>query len=123
MQEDQTGLRYGVKHLAWFAAIESGDTWGQDRNRFIRMELLPPTERGSLTLPEAQELGDLGHRLAAAALWAAPAAVAMADSIKNERPAGVFSHQARQQPQFLQLIHVPSVHFLPQLGRYESQRI
>ena len=86
---DQGGLEFGVRHLAWFAAIESGDIWGQDRNRFIRLELKPPANRGKLALPGPSELGKLGQELAAAALWAAPAAVPLAECIKGVRIEGV----------------------------------
>ena len=87
--QDQTGQEFGVKHLAWFAAIESGDIWGQDRNRFIRLELRPPTNRGNLVLPGPSELAKLGQQLAAVAIWAAPAAVPLADRIKGVRIKGV----------------------------------
>lgn len=80
---DQTGVSYGVRHIAWFAAIESGDVWGQDRNRFIRLELLPPEHRGELVLPNSRELGELGRQLTVAAIWAAPRAVELAESIRN----------------------------------------
>jgi hypothetical protein len=86
---DQAGIRYGVRHIAWFAAIESGDVWGQDRNRFIRLELRPPERRGDLQLPGSQELGELGRELAAAAIWAALTAVPLADSIKSTHVPGV----------------------------------
>ena len=80
---DQTGISYGVRHIGWFAAIESGDVWGQDRNRFIRLELLPPQHRGDLVLPGTRELAELGRLLMAAAIWAAPRAVELAESIRN----------------------------------------
>jgi hypothetical protein len=80
---DQTGISYGVRHIAWFAAIESGDIWGQDRNRFIRLELLPPKHRGELVLPGSRELAELGRLLTAAAIWAAPRAVELAEAIRN----------------------------------------
>ena len=86
---DQTGISYGVRHIAWFAAIESGDVWGQDRNRFIRLELLPPRNRGDLVLPGTRELGELGRQLMVAAIWAAPRAVELAESIRNTAVAGV----------------------------------
>ena len=86
---DQTGISYGVRHIAWFAAIESGDIWGQDRNRFIRLELLPPQNRGDLELPGSRELGELGRLLTAAAIWAAPRAVELAEAIRNTIVRGV----------------------------------
>jgi hypothetical protein len=86
---DQTGISYGVRHIAWFAAIESGDVWGQDRNRFIRLELLPPQNRGDLVLPGTRELAELGRQLMLAAIWAAPRAVELAESIRNTVVPGV----------------------------------
>ena len=76
---DQTGISYGVRHIGWFAAIESGGVWGQDRNRFIRLELSPPQHRGDLELPGTRELGELGRTLTAAAIWAAARAVELAE--------------------------------------------
>jgi hypothetical protein len=87
--QDQQGQSFGLKHLAHFAAIESGDIWGQDRNRFIRGELGLPLHRGRLVLPSPNELHTLGQQVAAAALWAAPAAVRLADAIKSTRIDGV----------------------------------
>jgi len=81
--QDQSGQEYGMKHLGWFAAIESGDLWGQDRNRFIRLELLPPAARGTLQLPTPAALKRIGEQLAAVGLWAAPAAIPLADAIKS----------------------------------------
>ncbi len=86
---DQTGISYGVRHIAWFAAIESGDIWGQDRNRFIRLELRPPQNRGELVLPSSRELTGLGRQLMLAAIWAAPRAVELAESIRNTAVPGV----------------------------------
>ena len=86
---DQTGISYGVRHIAWFAAIESGDIWGQDRNRFIRLELRPPQNRGELVLPSTRELTGLGRQLMLAAIWAAPRAVELAESIRNTAVEGV----------------------------------
>jgi len=86
---DQRGKEFGVRHLAWFGAVESGDLWGQDRNRRIRLELDLPRNRGGLVLPGTQELAELGQRIAAAALWAAPAAAPLADRIKSTRVTGV----------------------------------
>lgn len=86
---DQEGRAYGVRHIAWFAAIESGEMWGQDRNRRIRLELNKPTNRGVLDLPPPADLAEFGQQVAAAALWAAMPAIAIADRIKRTRIAGV----------------------------------
>ncbi len=81
--KDQTGRSYGVKHIPWFAAIEGGELWGQDRNRRIRLELNLPVNRGALVLPGPRVLHELGQQVAACALWAAPVAVRLADEIKS----------------------------------------
>jgi len=86
---DQEGRAYGVRHIAWFAAIESGELWGQDRNRRIRLELNRPTNRGTLNIPGPSELAEFGQQAVAAALWAARAAIALADRIKRTRIEGV----------------------------------
>ena len=86
---NQEGQEFGLKHLAWFAAIESGDIWGQDRNRFIRLELRPPENRGCLSLPSNEELSELRQELIAVALWAAPAVTKLADTIKGTQVDGV----------------------------------
>lgn len=86
---DQSGQQFGVRQIAYFAAIESGDIWAQDRNRFIRLDLRPPADRGNLILPGPAELEDLGKQLAAAAIWAAPTAVPLANEIKSTRVTGV----------------------------------
>jgi hypothetical protein len=85
---DQTGRRFRVRHLAWFASIESGGNWSQDRNRRIRLELLLRETRQGLVLPSAAELAALGQELAAAAIWAAPWAVVLADALKRIRIEG-----------------------------------
>jgi len=88
--QDQSGRQFRVRHMPWFAAIESGDLWGQDRNRFIRFEMRPPNVRGKLVLPGRGELAELGQELMAAALWAAPFAVPLANQIKAIRIPGVY---------------------------------
>ena len=80
--KDQTGRSYGVRHIPWFAAIESGDLWGADRNRTIRLELRKPKNRGVLDLPRPATLATMGHDLVAAA-------VKLADDIKSTRIDGV----------------------------------
>ena len=79
---DQTGLKFRLQHIVWLAATETGDVWAQDRNRQIHIELQPPEGR-TLSLPAIAVLNELGHELAAAAIWAAPSAVPLADAIKS----------------------------------------
>jgi hypothetical protein len=87
--QNQTGVQFGLRHLPWIMAIESGDTWGQDRNRFIRCELRAPENRGALIMPAHTDLRKLGEAIAAAALWAAQAAIRLADEIKTTSVDGV----------------------------------
>jgi hypothetical protein len=54
-------------------AWRRSNVWGQDRNRFIRLELMPPRHRGDLVLPGSRELGELGRELTAAAGRICPA--------------------------------------------------
>lgn len=86
---NQTGLEFSLQHIPWMAAIESGDIWAQDRNRFIRFDLLRPKQRGVLNIPSSDELAELGQRLCAVALWAAPMAIPLADKIKSTKVDGV----------------------------------
>lgn len=67
---DQRGSKYRLKHIPWFAAIETGLKKQADRNRYIILELgaIPPDKRGTLELPPSETLRDLGHRLLAIAL-------------------------------------------------------
>jgi hypothetical protein len=81
--QNQGGMEFGLRHLPWFFAIESGDIWGQDRNRFIRCELQKPNERGTLRLPPHDALRNVGQQVVAAALWAATAAFRLANAIKS----------------------------------------
>lgn len=71
---DQRGSKYRLKHIPWFAAIETGLKKQADRNRYIILELgaIPPEKRGTLELPPSELLRDLGHRLLAISLrhWA-----------------------------------------------------
>jgi hypothetical protein len=85
---DQTGQQFNLCHIPWIAAIETGDVWGQDRNRFLKFELQPPASRG-LELPNETELHELGHNLAAAAIWSVRSAAQLANSIKRTAIDGV----------------------------------
>jgi hypothetical protein len=71
---DQRGMKYRLKHIPWFAAIETGLKKQADRNRYIILELgaIPGDKRGTLELPTSEALRDLGQRLLAIGLryWA-----------------------------------------------------
>jgi hypothetical protein len=83
--------RFVVQHMFWIGAIETGLISAVDRSRFISMELVPPeTERaGMLTLPNRQDLHELGQKLLAIAVRNAIAARRLAISLKSYRQAGI----------------------------------
>ena len=77
--------RTSIHHLFWLAAISIKYRGQADRNRVIRLELLPPVEakKGQLVLPLASELAELGQRSLAVALAVGPQAVALAVKLKS----------------------------------------
>ena len=80
---DKTGLRYGVRHIAWFAAIESGDVWGQDEPIHQAGASTAEESRG-LVLPGVSELIAIGRQLTAAALGRRRP-IGLADAIEEHR--------------------------------------
>jgi plasmid stabilization system protein ParE/5S rRNA maturation endonuclease (ribonuclease M5) len=64
------GQEFVLRHIVWIAAIESGLKREPDRNRFISLELIPPTDAlaGKLVCPPASEMGRLGQRLLAVSI-------------------------------------------------------
>ncbi len=82
---DQKGKTFNLKHIPWFAAIESGLVKAADRNRFIILDLaaVPPSKRGRITLPGPLSLGELGLKLCAVALRYADAATAIFRHLKG----------------------------------------
>jgi len=83
----QHGMQFGLKHIVWIAAIESGLVSQADANRYIAVEFKPPEERHKLSfrMPTDVELHDLGQRLLGLALWAAPTALALAERLRRVR--------------------------------------
>lgn len=67
---DQKGVKYRVRHIPWFAAIETGLRKQADVNRYIILELneIPGHMRGKIKMPSAERLRDLGVRLLAIGL-------------------------------------------------------
>lgn len=63
----QRGLTFELHHIAWLAGINVSLQRAPDRNRFVRHELLPAKigEHGKLSIPDGDELADLGQRLLA----------------------------------------------------------
>jgi hypothetical protein len=79
------GKSYGLRHIGWIAAIESGLERQPDVNRFVHLELLTARkgEQGRLKLPENGELYRLGQKLLALAVYHGLAAKKVADRIKE----------------------------------------
>lgn len=67
---DQRGTKFRLRHIPWFAAIETGLRRQADRNRYILLELeeIPEDVRGKINLPSQSQLHDLGLRLLAVGL-------------------------------------------------------
>jgi hypothetical protein len=86
---DQGGAAYGLRHIAWVAAIEVGLNREPDRNRFIQLDLTRPKNHGSLVLPRYFEMQDLGARLLATAIRNIDQAKKLADRIKSTKHSGV----------------------------------
>jgi energy-coupling factor transporter ATP-binding protein EcfA2 len=88
---DQKGKTFNIRHIPWFAAIESGLTKAADRNRFIILDLeaIPPSKRGRVSLPGPLTLEDMGLKLCAVALRYADAASAIFKTLKGTTFDGV----------------------------------
>lgn len=82
---NQRGMEFGLRHIVWIAATESGLIEGPDKNRFIHLELNLPKRRGVLDIPGPSELTDLGRSLAAVAVWAVPYATKLAVVLRSHR--------------------------------------
>lgn len=87
----QHGIEYGLKHMVWIAAVESGLVDQADRNRYLRFEFAPPEERHrrAFRQPPEHELRDLGARLLAIAVRCSQDALGAAERIRRLRPAGI----------------------------------
>jgi hypothetical protein len=88
---DQRGRWYGLKHIPYLAAIETGLTKEADVNRFIKLELshLSEEKRGRVELPSDAEVMDLGFRLLGVAVRHILQAVPVAEKLKGTRLPGV----------------------------------
>jgi len=87
----QHGIEYGLKHMVWIAAIESGLVDQADRNRYIKAEFRPPAERHRRAFrnPPETELRDLGDRLLAIAVRCSHDALDAAERTRRLRPDGI----------------------------------
>lgn len=83
---NQHGAEYGLRHICWVAGVEAGLHRQPDRNRFLMLDLLPPAKeaRNRLRVPSADDLGELGQRLLAIALWGTRDALRLAGVLRQE---------------------------------------
>ncbi len=88
---NQRGQGFGLRHIAWVAAIEVGLKRAPDRNRFIMLELEKLTHERQKTFnpPSAAAVADLGQRLLAVAIRYIHDARPMAVALKDCRFPGV----------------------------------
>jgi hypothetical protein len=88
---DQKGKQFGLKHIAWVAAIELGLKNDTDRNRFIILETLRPDDDkfGTMNLPTDDAVADLGQKLAAIGIRHVLGADPLAVKLKTTRVPGV----------------------------------
>ena len=81
----QKGMTFTVRHVPWFAAIETGMKRQADRNRYIFLDLVKPkSKKNTLVLPSRDELWDLGKRLLAVALTHWVKSKALAATLSKE---------------------------------------
>ncbi len=88
---DQRGRKYGLRHVAWTAAIESGLIREADKSRFIMLELtrIAATRFGRLRLPTAAQMESLGQQLLAGCLLTCRRALELYDLLKETHAARV----------------------------------
>jgi hypothetical protein len=89
--QDQKGMSFGLKHIPWMSATESGMIAEADINRCIRLDLKPldPNKRGKFQVPGDTALAALGHRLCAVALQYHARAVELFWHLKGQQIDGV----------------------------------
>ncbi len=88
---NQRGQSFGLRHMAWVAAIEVGLKRAPDRNRFIMLELdkLGEEQQKAFQPPTSAQLADLGQRLLAVAIRYVHEARPLAVALKEQRFHGV----------------------------------
>lgn len=88
---NQKGKKFTLRHIVWVLGIQIASPREADRNRYISTELLPPlaTAKGRLVLPPNSELGELGQRILASAIYCIHDARRLAASLKDCRIPGV----------------------------------
>lgn len=92
---DQKGTKFGLRHIPWVGAIETGMRKAADRNRYVMLELRKvPTGRGSqLRVPSEPELRALGLKLLVLAMRHWKAAVRLA-AVLQAHPVDGVDHRA-----------------------------
>lgn len=86
---DQSGQSFGLRHICFVASIESGLVRQPDRNRFVRLEMLPIKYR--MTIPLEDELRELGQEALAIAIYYAREAVQISERLKRHQVDGIES--------------------------------
>lgn len=87
---DQRGTSFGMRHIAWIAAVEVGLSRTPDLNRFICLEINSKLKsRQPFALPSRQYLADLGRRLLAVAIKSVAAARRVAAAMSMTPVPGV----------------------------------
>lgn len=88
---NQKGKKFTLRHIVWVLGIQIASPREADRNRYITAELLPPLQdrKGTLILPPASELAELGQRILASAIYCIHEAKRIAANLKDCRVPGV----------------------------------
>jgi len=83
----QGGIEFGLRHICWVAAIEVGTDRQPDRNRYLALEMLPPTLEAirKFRLPASDALADLGQRLLAIAVWCSGPALKLTADLRSRQ--------------------------------------
>ncbi len=89
--QDHRGVRFGLRHIVWTAAIESGLFRQPDMNRFLNFELQKLVSQAWIDLPPKVEREALGKRLLASAVYCAPKALQLNDQLRRVKIPGVDS--------------------------------
>ncbi len=83
---------FGLRHMVWVAAIESGLTEQADRNRFIRVEIEPP-KKWITGIPSDSDLRELGQEIIAGAIFYCREALEICERVKQLAIDGVEQRQ------------------------------
>lgn len=83
----QRGTRYGLKHIVYLAAIETGLKKEADKNRSIELDCKRPkrSDRGKLDMPPQGEMASIGLELLAIAIKNFDRAASLADVLKTHQ--------------------------------------